>query len=102
MADHVLEEEEPLTYRTEIFGTPVVFVYHGGQYVDVLALEETVHCLNVWDSATDRTRIHSQPQLEREAREWIDEDLTEKDWKHGYIGGILPCDCRWCSRNPIR
>jgi hypothetical protein len=97
------KEEEPLTYRTEIFGTPVVFIYHGGQYIDILALEETVHCLNVWDSGENRPRsaIYSDPQLERVAREWIDEELTERDWKHGYIAGLVPCDCRKCLRRSL-
>lgn len=75
--------EIPLTIRRSVHGVPTVFVWHGGQYVDVRPLGQAVDVINVWHGDTDepdgpRTLAYLRREVNQyvrrmPAREWLDE-----------------------------
>lgn len=71
------------TYRTARAGSALLFLWHGGAYVDVAINGRAVHSLNVWDYQTGSTSYpFSGAGLKRAALDWL-QDTTDREL-HNY------------------
>jgi hypothetical protein len=86
-----------MTYRANVWGIPTLFVWHGGEYVEVCPLGEAVDVLHVWDHDYNRASIQTEIELRQVCRHWI-RRVDQHDWLAGALRGLVECDCRRCRR----
>ena len=90
----------PLTYRTNVWGIPTLFVTHGGA-IEVCPLGEAVLTLDVWDYVKEQSTVQTEIEMRQACREWI-RQVDEHDWLAHYCAGLVRCSCRTCRKRRRR